>query len=150
MKKNISTKLIYLFSLLLFSFLLSACASRYEVTTNLDNDNFRNYFSPAKVIIYENESDMLARLTKTAESTKKGYHYIGAVEGEDCQEKSHHLAPDETNARTNARRVAFDQGANAIIFTGCVLIDNNEADKKCVATTVCYGKAFHISTSNNE
>lgn len=134
----------------LFSILMSACTSRYEVTTNLDNKNFKNYFSPAKVIIYKNEQDMLAQSSPTNEVIKKKYHYIGAVEGEDCQDKSHHQVPDEINARTDARRKAFELGANAIIFSGCALIENNKADKQCVASTVCYGKAYRLSASNNE
>ena len=147
MKKSILVKLVYVS---LFSLFLSACASRYEVSTNLDSKNFKKYFSPTKVTIYKNEQDMLAQPSPTNEVVKKKYHYIGAIEGEDCQEKSHHQVPDEINARTDARRKAFELGANAIIFSGCALIENNKADKQCVATTVCYGKAYKLSASNNE
>lgn len=128
--------------------LISACASRYSVSTNLDNENFKNYFSPTKVVIYKDEQAMLAQSNSANDAKKKKYHYLGAVEGEDCQAKEHHQAPDEINARTNARRTAFELGANAIIFSGCALIENNEADKQCIATIVCYGKAYRISANN--
>ena len=150
MKKSIFIKPLYLSLFTLFLILLCACTSRYEVTTNLDNDNFRSYFSPAKVTIYKDEKSMLVHSNLSNKDEKKKYRYIGAVEGEDCQAQSHHQTPDEINARTHARRKAFELGANAIIFSGCALIENNEADKHCVATTVCYGKAYHVSTNNNE
>lgn len=130
--------------------LISACTSRYSVTTNLDNENFKNYFSPTKVIIYKDKQAMLAQSSSTNDVIKKKYHYLGAVEGEDCQTKTHHQAPDEVNARTNARRTAFELGANAIIFSGCALIEKNDSDKQCVATTVCYGQAYRVSASNDE
>jgi RcsF protein len=147
MKKSILVKLVYIS---LFSLFLSACASRYEVSTNLDSKHFKSYFSPTKVTIYKNEQSMLADLSPTSNATIKNYRYIGSVEGEDCQTQSHHQAPDEINARTHARRSAFELGANAIIFSGCALIENNEADKHCLATTVCYGKAYHLRINNND
>ena len=66
------------------------------------------------------------------------------VEGESCQEKSHHAAPNEIDARTEARGKAYKLGANAIIFSQCVLIEEDKAAKYCVASTVCYGRAYKI------
>ena len=116
------------------------CQSNYQISTNVDKENFQHYFSPSKVKIYNNEREL-----------PQHYQYTGLVEGEDCQLQKHHKAPDKINARTAARGNAFDQGANAIIFTGCALLEskksNNQAleNKQCFATIVCYGKAYKVS-----
>lgn len=136
--------LIKLFFLISLPLLLTACASRYTVTTNLDNESFTHYFSPAKVIIYKDEKSML---TDSREKKQQKFRYLGSVEADDCQAKPHHQAPDEINARTQARRQAYKLGANAIVFSGCALIENNKADKQCVATTVCYAKAYHVTAN---
>lgn len=109
--------------------LLSGCAQNYSVSTNLDKANFRDYFSPSKVAIYQHEREIVG-----------DYKLLGLVEGDDCQAKSHLAAPDEINARTQARQKAFEQGANGIIFTSCVHIES----KSCVDQVVCYGKAYQI------
>lgn len=117
---------------------LSACSSNYTVSTNLDKENFQTYFSHTKVKIAEDESEFKGR-----------YKLIGMVEGQNCQEKPHHAVPDEIAARTHARQQAFQQQANAIIFTGCALIDNDQASKQCHATIVCYGKAYQVEQTKN-
>ncbi|MBL4898923.1 MAG: hypothetical protein JKX76_04635, partial [Colwellia sp.] len=71
--------------------LITGCSSRY-VSTNLDKENFSDYFSASKVEIYRSEQDI-----------KNHYQFVGVVEGQDCQIKSHLAAPDEINARTQAR-----------------------------------------------
>ncbi|GLX80183.1 exopolysaccharide biosynthesis protein [Thalassotalea insulae] len=119
--------------IIITSLLLSACAQHYSVSTNLDKKNFTEYFSPAKVKIYPNEQAFNAK-----------YHYLAAVEGESCQTDSRHEPANEVTARTNTRRNAFELGANAIIFTGCTLIDSAESDKQCITTRVCYGKAYQV------
>jgi len=109
--------------------LLSFCASNYEVSTNLDRDNFVQYFAPAKVKVYNSEQDI-----------QGNYIEIGHVEGEDCQEKAHHAIADEQIARTDARRKAFNQGANAIVFSGCATVTT----KQCVSQMICYGRTFKV------
>ncbi|WP_286235631.1 Rcs stress response system protein RcsF [Thalassotalea sediminis] len=118
--------------------LLGACSSQYAVKTNVDKTNFSRYFSPTKVKIYQNEQELPST-----------YQSLGGVEGESCQSKSHHEMPNIIDARTDARRTAFQQGANAIIFTNCALIENNQADKKCIRTRVCYGRIFFINDKSN-
>lgn len=127
---------------LLLALLLISCNSNYSVSTNLDNGNFKDYFSPSNVIIYQSEQEIINR-----------YKFIGLVEGEDCQLKAHHAIPDEINARTNARKVAFQRQANAIVFTGCALIDSTIStqtpqEKQCLSTLVCYGKAYQVETKS--
>ncbi len=116
--------------MLLITALLSACAQKYSVTTNVDKENFKEYFSPSKVKIYQNEQDISGE-----------FKLIGLVEGDDCQRKAHLAAPDEIIARTQARKKAFDNGANGIIFTSCIDIES----KSCVAQRVCYGKMYKIA-----
>ena len=71
---------------------LSACSSQFTVSTNVDKENFQKYFSHSQVKILEDESQLTGR-----------YKLIGLVEGQSCQEKAHHEAPDEITARTQAR-----------------------------------------------
>jgi RcsF protein len=120
--------------------LFVGCSTK-NLTTNLDRNNFSDYFSPAKVTIYQQEKDI-----------ETHHKYIGVVEGQDCQIKPHHAVPDEINARTQARRQAFEQQANGVIFTGCALLTsqqlaklNNSNDaQQCHAIVICYARAFAI------
>lgn len=109
----------------------SSCSQKITVSSNLDPDNFREYFSASKVKIIHDESELT-----------KPYKFIGLVEGQSCQEKAHHELPDEITARTETRKNAYKIHADAVLFTACTLISDNEADKQCVATRVCYAKAF--------
>jgi RcsF protein len=122
--------------------LITSCSNNF-FSTNLDKDNFRDYFSPSNVKIYQSEQDINAR-----------YQFIGIVEGQDCQVKAHHAAPDEINARTEARRLAYEKQANGIVFTKCALIpqeqlvqlsDSTDA-QQCHAIVICYAKAYAIET----
>lgn len=119
--------------------LLTGCAKINDISTNLDRDNFKHYFSPAKVKIVESEKDFTGK-----------FKFVGLVEGESCQEKAHHAAPNEIDARTEARRNAYELAANAIIFSQCLMIESDQAAKYCVASTVCYGRAYQVEQSNND
>jgi len=122
--------------------LIASCNSRY-VSTNLDKENFSDYFSASNVKIYTQEKEITTR-----------HQYIGVVEGQDCQIKPHHAAPDEINARTQARHQAFNQQANGVVFTGCALLTsqqlaqlNNSNDaQQCHAIVICYAKAFIVES----
>jgi len=113
--------------------LATSCAKINDVSTNLDRENFKNYFSPTKVNIVKKEQDFTGK-----------YKFLGLVEGESCQEKAHHALPNEIDARTEARRNAYKLGANAIIFSQCVMIEEDKAAKYCLASTVCYGRAYQV------
>lgn len=130
----------------LITTLITSCSANF-VSTNLDKENFNDYFSAAHVKIYQSEQDINAR-----------YQLIGVVEGQDCQIKAHHAVPDEVNARTQARRQAFEQKANGIIFSNCALLSqeqlaqlNNSNDaQQCYALVVCYAKAYAIDIMPNK
>jgi RcsF protein len=114
--------------------LMLVSCSQFSTSTNLDRSNFTHYFSSSNVTIFESEQDFTG-----------AYRYVGLVEGEDCQLKDHHAQPNEVIARTKARKSAAKLKANAIIFTGCALIGNDQHSKQCTATTVCYGKAYFVN-----
>ena len=119
----------YSTSLLLLLPLLVSCSGNYTFDSNMKADNAKEYFSASKVKIFKDEAEFMS-----------SFEYVGLVEGEDCQKKSHLAAPDAINARTQARQLAFKQQANAVIFTSCVDIET----KHCVAQVVCYGKAYRL------
>ncbi len=123
--------------------LITSCNSRH-VSTNLDKENFSDYFSASKVKIYTQEKEI-----------KAPHKYVGVVEGQDCQIKPHHAAPDKINARTQARQQAFEKQATGVIFTGCALLTsqqlaqlNNSNDaQQCHAIVICYARAFIIESA---
>ena len=112
--------------------LLSSCSKNYTFNSDISTENTRQYFSANKVKIYQNEDEI---------PTPHQYH--GLIEGEDCQMKAHLAAPDVINARTQARQLAYKEGANAIVFTSCVDIET----KHCVAQVVCYAKMYQVEPS---
>ena len=114
----------------LITLAITGCAKINHVSTNLDRDNF-------KVKMVEKEQDLAGK-----------YKFLGLVEGESCQEKAYHAAPNEIDARTEARRKAYQLGANAIIFSQCVMITDDKAAKYCLASTLCYGRAFKVEQEN--
>ena len=126
--------------------LVTSCSSRH-ISTNLDKENFSDYFSASKVKIYKHEKDITTR-----------HKYIDVVEGQDCQIKPHHAVPDEINARTQARHQAFEKQANGVIFTGCALLSseqlaqlNNSSDaQQCHAIVICYARAFVIESPDTD
>ncbi|TWX73322.1 Rcs stress response system protein RcsF [Colwellia sp. C1TZA3] len=134
-KHKIAPKLLkYTTSItILLTLLTSACAQINNVSTNLDPKNFKNYFSPTTVKIVASEKEFTGQ-----------YKFLGLVEGESCQEKAYHAAPNEIDARTEARRKAYQLEANAIIFSQCVMIKADEAAKYCLASAVCYGRAYKV------
>ena len=117
--------------------LLSACSSKIHFESNVDASTINEYFSFEQV-----------RIVNSLAELDSNYKIIGLVEGEACQQKSHHQAPNESEARTDARRKAAKIGANAIVFSGCPLIESSKADNQCVASRVCYGQALFIKKNN--
>ncbi len=120
-----------------FILLIVSCSSKFDTSTNLDAENFTNYFAPSNVTIYTSTNEF-----------KTQYKYMGLVEGENCQAKAHHAKPDDVMARTEARKKAYQLKANAIIFTGCALLPDESTAKQCVASTVCYGQAYYVEPTS--
>ncbi|MBL4940601.1 MAG: rcsF protein [Colwellia sp.] len=141
----LTKKFLLLFLMVVILVIITACSNNY-VSTNLDKVNFNQYFSASKVKIYHSEKDINAR-----------YQFISGVEGQDCQIKPHHAAPNEINARTQARRQAFDQHANGVVFSGCAVLaqeqlaqqSNSNDAQQCHAIVICYAKAYAIETKSS-
>ena len=110
--------------------LLSACANGPNVETNLDKENFDKYFAAGNVTIYQDEDQLPGKVTS-----------LGLVEGESCKAKENDIPANAEDARTMARGKAASIEANAVIFTSCTLIE----DQQCLEMMVCYGKAFQVS-----
>jgi len=108
---------------------LASCASNYTVSTNLDKENFDNYFAVGKVQTYDE-----------VKSLPKNHQFVAIVEGSSCQEKPHLAPPDEIDAKNEARRAANKLEANAIIFSECVTLQSDA----CISERLCYGKAYKV------
>lgn len=111
------------------SLLLLGC-SNYQFSSNVDKENFDEYFKPSQVTIYDK-----------SELTLLNYELLGAVEGSSCQEEPNDLPADIKEARTNARINAADMHANGIVFQSCIEF---EQDKTCVSNIICYGRAIDV------
>lgn len=116
-------------TLLVLTLLIIGCAPITSVKTNLDPENFTNYFAPFKVKIYNSIKEL-----------PKERQLIGLVEGDDCQQKPHLAAPDQIKAKNMARRQAAELKANAVIFSQCIAVEN----KACHASIVCYAQAYQV------
>lgn len=114
---------------LIVPLLLAACASDYEVNTNLDRQNFENYFKPSAVTIYN------------ADTLPPGSQRLSDVTGTSCQAMPSDIPASDADARTQARIKSADLGANALIIDVC----DTEADTRnpqCSELITCYGRAF--------
>lgn len=110
---------------------LTSCAPITSFQTNVDPQNFKNYFGSRNMPVFKSESEFLSN-----------YQLISVVEGASCQAKPHDATPNLATARTNAKKSAYQKGANAIIFTGCTTISTNV----CHQEIVCYGKAYDVAS----
>ena len=107
---------------------LTACSS-LSFHTNLDPGNFTEYYKPSRVEVLQGE----------AELDRRPYVSLGQVAGLACQAGERDYIATEADARTDARRKAADLGANAILFTRCVRINDTPA---CRVSVTCYGDAL--------
>jgi RcsF protein len=112
--------------------LLSGC-SLFQVHTNLDKENFTEYFKPGSVNVLDKAQILDANATS-----------IGTVEGESCQSKDIQAPPNISDAQTDARRKVADKGGNAVVFGKCISMP---ATTECVASMVCYGQAYKVKDS---
>lgn len=110
-------------------FFVIAC-SNYDFSSNLDKENFTEYFKPSEVPIYE--KSQLADLD---------YTFISMVEGSSCQEEQHDRPADIKEARTKARINAADLKANGIVIQSCL---NFEPDDTCLSNVICYARAIKV------
>ena len=114
----------------LLAVLLGGCQD-VAFETNLDPDNFTEYFKPSSVEVYTNESILQNR-----------FKSLGLVTGLACQETEDDFIARESEARTDAKLKAADLGANGIVFGKCIRLEKTAA---CVVSVTCYGEAFQVA-----
>ncbi|QFI39072.1 hypothetical protein FR932_15010 [Moritella marina ATCC 15381] len=116
--------------LLLLTILLSGC-STYPLQTNLDKDNFTNYFAISDVEYYTTSSLQHSHVEQ-----------LGLVEGESCQTADNQPPAEEQQAKIAAKRQAAALNANGIIIRSCIA---PPASKACLSSYLCYGDAIKVS-----
>ncbi len=129
--QHLNTLIKYLIRPLLVTasmIMLSSC-SNYTFTTNVDKQNFTNYFATGAVTVYENNEKLPALK-----------EYIGMVDGESCQASKDKAPASKVEARTAARKKAYKLTANAVVFTGCA----SEKTKQCQQLIICYAQAYKV------
>lgn len=124
-------------SLLLSTTSLFFSCSHYSFKTNLDKEPIEEYFAVGAVEIYV-ESD-IAQLN---------YQYIDTVEGSSCQQKQNQAPANDVDARTHARQKAAKLGANGIVFSPCISIEDDEDE--CLSARLCSAKAIKVLQNGNE
>ncbi|GAA5190434.1 Rcs stress response system protein RcsF [Ferrimonas gelatinilytica] len=109
--------------------LLTACSNDYRFSSNLDPDNFEDYFAAGNVVLVDT-------LPPQAEA-------LGVVEGQSCQREAQDPAPNGAEARTDMRRNAAQLGADAVKLLRCSEVDPEASG--CLALMVCYGQALRTA-----
>lgn len=108
---------------------LTAC-SGVSVHTNLDPENFTEYYKPSTV-----------EVTTYEELGNTPYVHLGTLSGLSCQVKSDDFPANASDARTDLRRKAADAGANALVPGKCVTAKDTGA---CSISVTCYGDALLV------
>ncbi len=112
--------------------LLTGCAGSYTFRSNLDKQNFKDYFKAGEVRVFH-----------AGDLPMSAYQTMGSVTGEACQTSDKDKAASEEDARTEARKAAADLGADGIIIRGCAAL--NESDSRCLSHVLCSGQAVKIN-----
>ncbi len=105
--------------------LLTACSQDYRFSSNLDPDNFDQYFAAGNVALV----DALPSNAKV----------LGLVEGQSCQRTGQDPAPSQADARTDMRAKAAQLGADRVKLLRCSEVDPEASG--CLALMICYGQA---------
>lgn len=117
------------------AFLTTAC-SNFDFSSNIDKQNFDDYFKPSEVTVYEK-----------SQLQDLDYKFIAAVDGSSCQEEEKDRPADIREARTNARIKAAEMKANGIVFQTCLTF---ERDASCISNIICYGRAIKVAPSDGK
>ncbi len=110
---------------------LTACQG-VSFHSNLDPQNFVDYYKPSSVEVIEQESEL----------DRRPYVSLAQVKGMACQVNEHDYIATEADARTKAKIEAANLGANAIKFGKCVHLKNTPA---CLVSVTCYGDALSVN-----
>ncbi|GLS82697.1 Rcs stress response system protein RcsF [Paraferrimonas haliotis] len=113
---------------------LSGCAG-YTFNTNLDADNFKEYYKAGEVQVYKDDSE-----------APKNHVVLGLVEGTSCQDNDDLPPSNEADARTDMRRAAADLNANGVISHTCI----QQSSNSCLTETICYGQAIYSEYDDSD
>ncbi|GAA4874374.1 Rcs stress response system protein RcsF [Ferrimonas pelagia] len=108
--------------------LLAGCSTDLSFSSNLDKDNFDDYFAAGQVKLLDTIPPQAKRL--------------GLVEGQSCQSGPQYPIPTPAEARTDLRKQAAALGANAVQLQLCTELE--PGDNGCLASMVCYGEALEL------
>ncbi|MFM2482441.1 Rcs stress response system protein RcsF [Celerinatantimonas sp. YJH-8] len=112
------------------SVLLSGC-SLYPFHSNVDKENFKEYFKTSKIQVLTKEQLL-----------EHHYQVLGTLEGHACQEKDNQPPADKKQAQVDLIRQAADMPqANAVVFSTCA---SYPADNVCYSSVSCYGKVVQV------
>ncbi len=119
------------YSLLLPLTLLVACSQHYDLQTNLDPENFQEYFKPSQVSLFS-ESNLPEGATRLDEVT-----------GSSCQAHQQDIPATEGEAIREARVAAAELRADALLIDIC---ESEQSDQPggCLSLVTCYGRAFKL------
>ncbi|GAA5219137.1 Rcs stress response system protein RcsF [Corallincola platygyrae] len=118
---------------------LTGCAENYTFSTNLDQENFQEYYRASSVKVYQ-QSD-LASLK---------YDKLGPVQGESCRNKADLPPAQASDARTQARRSTAEMGGNGVVFSNCVTLIEDDALPGCIDSVICTGIALRVDSESEE
>ncbi|RCU48888.1 MULTISPECIES: Rcs stress response system protein RcsF [Corallincola] len=111
---------------------LSGC-SGYSLHTNLDKQNFDDYYRPSSVTVY------------TAEQlTDLNYKELGPVQGESCRNRSDLPPAQVSDARTQARTSVAEMGGNGVTFSQCLTLTGDDSLPGCIDSIICIGTALAV------
>jgi RcsF protein len=122
------SKVLPLISLVIL-FVCSSC-SYFSFSTNLDPDNFREYYKNAQLQTYD--KSILPDLN---------YIELGTVEGVSCQAFEEDPIASIYDAKQNAKELAAKKEANGIVYTSCIELENTPG---CLTSVSCYARAIYV------
>lgn len=119
------------FTLILATTCLLAACSGYSFNTNLDKENFSDYFAVSQVSYYQ--ADQLSDYY---------VEQMGVIETEDCQTSLMDPPAEKKKAMIAAKRIAAKKGANGIIIDSCIVPPSS---KLCLSSYICYSSAIKVT-----
>lgn len=116
------------------SFICCLGCSNFSFETNLFPNDMEDYFETANISVYKN-----------SELVDLDYYDLGTVEGISCQAKSDDPRSSIQEARTLVREEAHKKGANGIVYSTCVELENTPG---CVTSVSCYARAVYVKDND--
>ena len=114
--------------------LLGGC-SWFSFSTNVDPENFREYFKASGV----------TEISRAEMASLADYDDLGMVEASDCMATEEDAAPSKGNAMKSLLENASDKGADAVAGARCVTVTDT---LQCKEEITCYAQAIKAGKEN--